>query len=92
MSEFLMELAILVKKYEDGETIKEKEDTKLYTLNEIVNMYPSLSTYLITKAINENKLKVIWIGNRRHFYKKDVESFINSDKKKIETNWRIHTE
>lgn len=87
-----MELALLVKKYEDGETIKEKEDTKLYTLNEIINMYPSLSTYLITKAINENKLKVIWIGNRRHFYKKDVESFINSDKKKIETNWRIHTE
>lgn len=92
MSEFLMELAILVKKYEDGETIKEKEDTKLYTLNEIINLYPSLSTYLITKAINENKLKVIWIGNRRHFYKKNVESFINSDKKKIDTNWRIHTE
>lgn len=92
MSKFLIELAILVKKYEDGETIKEKEDIKLYTLNEIINMYPSLSTYLITKAINENKLKVIWIGNRRHFYKKDVESFINSDKKKIDTNWRIHTE
>lgn len=87
-----MELAHIVKKYEDGETVKEKEDTKLYTLNEIINMYPSLSTYLITKAINENKLKVIWIGNRRHFYKKDVENFINSDKKKIETNWRIHTE
>lgn len=87
-----MELAHIVKKYEDGETIKEKEDTKLYTLNEIINMYPSLSTYLITKAINEDKLKVVWIGNRRHFYKKDVESFINSDKKKIETNWRIHTE
>lgn len=92
MSEFLMELANIVKKYEDGETIKEKEDTKLYTLDEIINMYPSLSTYLITKAINEDKLKVIWIGNRRHFYKKNVESFINSDKKKIETNWRIHTE
>lgn len=87
-----MELANIVKKYEDGETIKEKEDTKLYTLNEIINMYPSLSTYLITKAINEGKLKVVWIGNRRHFYKKDIESFINSDKKEIETNWRINTE
>ncbi len=87
-----MELANIVKKYEDSETINEKEDKKLYTLNEIIELYPQLSTYLITKAINENKLKVIWIGNRRHFYKKDVESFINSDKKKIETNWRIHTE
>jgi len=91
MSEFIMELAHIVKKYEDGETVKEKEDTKLYTLNEITNMYPRLSTYLITKAINEDKLKVIWIGNRRHFYKKDVEKFLNPDKK-IETNWRIDTE
>lgn len=86
-----MELAILVKKYEDGETIKEEENKKLYTLNEILIMYPSLSTYLITKAINENKLKVVWIGNRRHFYKKDVEKFLNPDKKR-ETNWRIDTE
>jgi len=86
-----MELAILVKKYEEGETIKEEDNKKLYTLNEILIMYPNLSTYLITKAINKNKLKVVWIGNRRHFYKKDVEKFLNPDKK-IETNWRIDTE
>ncbi len=85
-----MEIATIVKKYERDEYFKteESEDDTLYSLSEILTIYPSLSTYLITKAINEGKLNVKWLGNRRYFYKKDILEFINSSSEKDSNNWR----
>lgn len=41
-------------------------------------MYPKLSKHLLTNAIKEKKLATYYLGNKRHFYIKDIETFLTS--------------
>ncbi len=41
-----------------------------------------LTTYSVNKAVNEKRLTAIQLGNKTRFYKKkDIESFLNDNKK-----------
>ena len=56
-----------------------------------------LSKYHLTKAINEGKLPVTYIGHIRHFYLKDVDEFLEKNtKRKLSpnsfTSWRTSEE
>ena len=57
-----------------------------------MEIYPKLSKYIITKAINEKLLPVTWIGNERHFYISDIDNFLqaSTNKKNNITTWRTH--
>ena len=87
-------IGYLTKSYENNlelDTVKESKK-ELYSINEIMEIYPKLSKYIITKAINEKLLPVTWIGNERHFYISDIDNFLqaSTNKKNNITTWRTH--
>ena len=41
-------------------------------------MYPALTLYSLNKAIKEERLPVIKIGNLNYFTKEDIEKFLKS--------------
>lgn len=58
-----------------------EEDDGLYKLKEVLKLYPMLTTYSVNKAVNENKLSCILLGKTRYYKKRDIEAFLNSNKK-----------
>ena len=94
LSDLFIGVGNLIKSYENNlelDTVKESKK-ELYSINEIMEIYPKLSKYIITKAINEKLLPVTWIGNERHFYISDVDNFLqaSTNKKNNITTWRTH--
>lgn len=94
LSDLFIGIGNLIKSYENNlelDTVKESKK-ELYSINEIMAIYPKLSKYIITKAINEKLLPVTWIGNERHFYISDVDNFLqaSTNKKNNITTWRTH--
>ncbi len=94
LSDLFIGIGNLIKSYENNlelDTVKESKK-ELYSINEIMEIYPKLSKYIITKAINEKLLPVTWIGNERHFYISDVDNFLqaSTNKKNNITTWRTH--
>lgn len=85
LSDIIYAIADFVKNYEINEQnhklkINEEDDT-LYKLKEILNLYPMLTTYSINKAVNEKRLTAIQLGKTRYYKKKDIETFLESNKK-----------
>lgn len=94
LSDLFIGIGNLIKSYENNlelDTVKESKK-ELYNINEIMEIYPKLSKYIITKAINEKLLPVTWIGNERHFYISDIDNFLqaSTNKKNNITTWRTH--
>ena len=94
LSDLFIGIGNLIKSYENNlelDTVKESKK-ELYSINEIMEIYPKLSKYIITKAINEKLLPVTWIGNERHFYISDIDNFPQAsiNKKNNITTWRTH--
>lgn len=94
LSDLFIGIGNLIKSYENNlelDTVKESKK-ELYSINEIMEIYPKLSKYIITKAINEKMLPVTWIGNERHFYISDIDNFLqaSTNKKNNITTWRTH--
>lgn len=94
LSDLFIGIGNLIKSYENNlelSTVKESKK-ELYSINEIMEIYPKLSKYIITKAINEKLLPVTWIGNERHFYISDIDNFLqaSTNKKNNITTWRTH--
>lgn len=94
LSDLFIGIGNLIKSYENNlelGTVKESKK-ELYSINEIMEIYPKLSKYIITKAINEKLLPVTWIGNERHFYISDIDNFLqaSTNKKNNITTWRTH--
>lgn len=56
--------------------------TQLLKTKEVIELYPALTLYSINKAIKENKLPVIKIGNLNYFTKDTIENYIASQEKK----------
>ena len=60
----------------------DKEATILLDTNELIEQYPFFTRYNLKKAIEEDNLKFICIGNKRFFEKKDIEKWIDYKYKK----------
>ena len=94
LSDLFIEIGGLIKIYEDNMKVNQlKEDTKqLCGITEVIKIYPSLSKYILTNAINDGLLPVTWVGNERHFYISDIEAFLQTRTQKNKahslTSWR----
>ena len=93
LSDLFIEIGSLIKIYEDSQSINSaKEQTdRLYSINEVTKIYPKLTKYILTKAINDGTLSAIWIGHERHFYAKDIENYLQSNTKKKEISNSINS-
>ncbi len=95
LGDIFIEFGNRIKQYQlDAEMEKIKDEKEqLYSITEVEKIYPKLSKYILTKAINEGKLPVTFIGNVRHFYLKDIDTFLeNNTQQKLGpnsiTSWR----
>ena len=66
----LLEIGKIIKEYENGTTTEpEITNNDLYSINQVIELYPILSKHIITNGINDGSLKVTWIGNKRFLLK-----------------------
>ncbi len=73
----------MIKEYETGATTEnDTKENELYSINQVIDMYPLLSKHIITNGINDGNLKVTWIGNKRYFKLEDIEEFIKNKQDK----------
>lgn len=75
----------MIKAYENNTYIvkEEKVEEELYSINQVIQLYPVLSKHLITNAINNSELKVTWIGNKRYFKLNDIEDYLKLKQEKV---------
>ena len=75
----------LIKEYElKQENLKLKNDSDdetLYKLKDILEMYPMLTTYSVNKAVNDKRLTATQLGKTRFYKRKDIEKFLELNKK-----------
>lgn len=95
LSDLFIEIGGLIKNYEHSVNINsiKKEKERLYSIGEITKIYPKLTKYILTKAVNSGMIPVTWIGNERHFYEADVEKFLKSKTQKdciVNSSWRVN--
>ena len=55
----------------------------MYSINQVIQLYPLLSKHLITNAINSGELKVTWIGNKRYFKLNDIDDYLKQKQEKV---------
>lgn len=53
----------------------------MYKLKQILEMYPMLTTYSVNKAVHDKRLSFTQYGNARLYKKKDIEKFLEQNKK-----------
>lgn len=81
LGELIQQIGTMIIKYEQNENIKfdnNDNSTKLLKMKDVVNMYPALTLYALNKAIKEDRLSVIKIGNLNYFTKEEIEKFLKS--------------
>ena len=79
----------LIKEYEEGITAESESITKnddLFSINQVIEIYPLLSKHIITNAINNGDLKVTWVGNKRYFRLEDIDSYLKYKEDKNSNN------
>lgn len=88
LSDLLFEIGKMVKAYEDNTYFikEEKVEEELYSINQIIQLYPLLSKHLITNAINNGELQVTWIGNKRYFKLNDIDDYLKLKQEKVNNN------
>lgn len=82
LGDLLLEIGKLIKEYEDGVSIEKTKDEELYSINQVIDLYPILSKHILTNAINNNELKVTWIGNKRYFNLNDIDNYLSKKQDK----------
>ncbi len=93
LGDLIYEIGKLIKEYENDSPIDDSKNNDLYSINQIIELYPLLSKHIITNAINDGNIKVTWIGNKRYFKLEDIENYLMTKNEKnnipntIE-NWR----
>ena len=55
-------------------------------MKDVVTMYPAKTLYSLNKAIKDERLPVIKIGNLNYFTKNDIEQFLKSHTIRKENN------
>lgn len=81
LGQLIEQIGLLIIEYEQSEHISDYEEanaTKLIKMKDVTNIYPALTLYSLNKAIKEERLPVIKIGNLNYFTKEDIERFIKS--------------
>ena len=77
-------IANLIKEYEKNamqpNSIFEDGNKKLCRKKEVTELYPALTNYMLDRAIKEDKLPVVKIGNVNYFDLSDIEEFIELQK------------
>lgn len=89
LGELIQQIGTLIIKYEkSGQIIgyDEEDSTKLLKMKDVVTMYPALTLYSLNKAIKDERLPVIKIGNLNYFTKNDIEQFLKSHTIRKENN------
>lgn len=88
LSDLLFEIGNIVKAYEENIIIEKepKVEEELYSIGQVIQLYPMLSKHIITNAINSGKLKVTWIGNKRYFNLNDIDDYLKLKQEKIINN------
>jgi len=79
LGELIQQIGTLIISYERSNNMREYEEenaTKLLKMKDVINMYPALTLYSLNKAIKEERLPVIKIGNLNYFTKEDIEKFL----------------
>ena len=81
-----------IKSYEESQKFNnlKAETEKLYSINEVMNIYPQLSKHILTNAINAGLLSVTKIGIHRHFYIKDIEEYLQSKTTKFDMSAELN--
>ena len=59
------------------------KEEDLYSINQVIEIYPMLSKHILTNAINSGELKVTWIGNKRYFALTDIDNYLSRKQEKI---------
>ena len=69
LSDVFLEISNILKKYEDNLNITQEKEkvNSIYSINDVITLYPCLSKHIITNHINEGNLPVIRVGNQRYF-------------------------
>lgn len=81
LGELIQQIGTLIINYENSNHIvscNEENSTKLLKMKDVITMYPALTLYSLNKAIKEERLPVIKIGNLNYFTKEDIENFLKS--------------
>lgn len=88
LSDLLFEIGNIVKAYEENIIIEKepKVEEELYSIGQVIQLYPMLSKHILTNAINNDKLKVTWIGNKRYFNLNDIDDYLKLKQEKIINN------
>lgn len=88
LSDLLFEIGNIVKAYEENIIIEKepKVEEELYSISQVIQLYPMLSKHILTNAINSGKLKVTWIGNKRYFNLNDIDDYLKLKQEKIVNN------
>jgi len=78
LSDLFFEIGNVIKNYEESSYVKEeiKVNDELYSINQIIELYPLLSKHILTNAINNGELKVTWLGNKRYFNLNDINEYL----------------
>ena len=79
LGELIQQIGNLIISYERSQNMKIYEDdnsTKLLKTKDVIEMYPALTLYSLNKAVKEQRLPVVKIGNLNYFTKEDIEKFI----------------
>lgn len=100
LSDLFFEFGKIIKNYENNISVdleEEKKNDNLYSINQVINLYPLLSKHILTNAINNGELKVTWIGNKRYFNLNDIDNYLKQKEEKIVNDipkniesWRNH--
>lgn len=81
-------------KINNEKIIKEYQESHkkiLYTIDELIEKYPFFTRYNINKAIQNNGLPYLTIGNKKMFNKDEIEKWLEkeSSKKKDKIKYEI---
>lgn len=79
LGELIQQIGTMIIKYEQTGNIKvdnSDSSTKLLKMKDVINMYPALTLYSLNKAIKEERLSVIKIGNLNYFTQEEIEKFL----------------
>lgn len=93
IGDLFLEVGNLIKKYEYSLNIQneKKETNPMYSINEVISIYPQLSKHIITKYISDGILPVTRIGNHRYFYKLDIENVLKSKIEQINVTNQLNS-
>lgn len=97
MGDLILNIGKLIKQYESGTMEIKMENEDLYSINQVIELYPMLSKHILTNAINNGDIKVTWLGNKRYFSLLDVDNYLKEKQKQNRNDipatiesWRNH--